>query len=64
MEQRSGAQISTRAFIQSLIILLILMMGAGILTLVVPSGTYEMMEQEGRLVIDRDRNLSRYCYGD
>jgi uncharacterized ion transporter superfamily protein YfcC len=64
VEQRSGAQISIRAFIQSLIILFILMMGAGILTLVVPPGTYEMMEQEGRLVIDRDRNLSSYCRCD
>ena len=27
-------------------------MGAGIITLIIPSGTYDMVEQDGRLVID------------
>jgi len=40
MEQKAGAQIGKRAFIQSLVILFILMMVAGILTLVVPVGQY------------------------
>jgi len=52
MEQRAGAQISTRAFAQSVIILLILMLAAGILTLVVPAGSYARTMQAGREVID------------
>ena len=38
MDQKAGAQISQRAFIQSLVILFLLMMIAGVLTLVVPAG--------------------------
>jgi hypothetical protein len=38
MDQKAGAQISQRAFIQSLAILFVLMMIAGILTLVIPAG--------------------------
>jgi uncharacterized ion transporter superfamily protein YfcC len=52
MEQKAGAQISQRAFIQSLVILLVLMMVAGILTLVVPAGEYARIEVEGRITID------------
>jgi len=40
MDQKAGAQISQRAFIQSLAILFVLMMIAGILTLVVPAAGY------------------------
>ena len=37
MEQKAGAQISTQAFVQSLIILLVLMLAAGSLTQFVPN---------------------------
>ena len=52
MDQKSGAQISRKAFIQSLVILFILMMFAGVLTLVVPSGTYTHSQVDGRMTID------------
>jgi uncharacterized ion transporter superfamily protein YfcC len=52
MEQRAGAQIGKRAFIQSLVILFVLMMIAGILTLVIPAGQYARMEVDGRETID------------
>ena len=52
MEQKAGAQISTRAFVQSLIILFVLMLAAGILTQVVPAGSYARMMQADREVID------------
>ncbi len=52
MEQKAGAQIGKRAFIQSLVILFLLMMVAGILTLVVPAGQYTRIEVDGRETID------------
>lgn len=52
MEQRSGAQISRKAFIQSFIILLAIMLIAGVLTLVVPAGSYQRLDVDGRQVID------------
>ena len=52
MEQRAGAQISRRAFVQSLVILFVLMMLAGVLTRVIPSGQYTRVQVEGREVID------------
>jgi uncharacterized ion transporter superfamily protein YfcC len=52
MDQKAGAQISQRAFIQSLVILFILMIVAGILTRVVPAGQYARAQAEGREVID------------
>ncbi|MFZ5910273.1 MAG: YfcC family protein [Chloroflexota bacterium] len=52
MEQKAGAQISQRAFIQSLAILFVLMMIAGVLTLVVPAGQYTRLEVDGRETID------------
>jgi len=52
MEQKSGAQISAQAFVQSVVILLFLMLAAGILTLVVPAGSYARVMREGREVID------------
>ena len=52
MDQKAGAQISQRAFIQSLVILFVLMMIAGILTLVVPAGQYTRVEVDGRETID------------
>lgn len=52
MAEKSGAQISKKAFIQSLVILLALMIAAGIMTLVIPAGLYDRIDQEGRQVID------------
>ena len=52
MNQKAGAQISTRAFVQSVIILFVLMMAAGLLTRIVPPGSYTRLEQDGRQVID------------
>ncbi len=52
MDQKAGAQISTRAFIQSLLILLLLMLAAGLLTRLVPTGSYTRIEESGREVID------------
>lgn len=51
MEQKSGAQISRKAFIQSFIILLVLMLAAGILTRVVPAGSYNRIQGGERQVI-------------
>ena len=52
MEQKAGAQISRRAFIQSLVILFVLMMIAGVLTLMIPAGQYTRIEVDGRETID------------
>ena len=52
MEQKAGAQIGKRAFIQSLVILFILMMIAGILTLIIPAGQYTRVQLDGRESID------------
>jgi uncharacterized ion transporter superfamily protein YfcC len=51
-QQKSGAQISTKAFLQSVAIIFILMMAAGILTRIIPAGQYARVEVEGREVID------------
>ena len=52
MEPRAGAQISKRAFLQSVIILFVLMMVAGILTRLVPAGSYDYVTVDNRQVID------------
>jgi len=52
MEQKAGAQISKRAFIQSLVILFVLMMLAGILTLLLPAGSYTRYVVDGRVIVD------------
>lgn len=49
--QKAGAQISTRAFIQSTVILLVLMVAAGVLTLLIPAGSFERTLQDGREII-------------
>ena len=54
MEQKAGAQISKKTFAQSVLILFVLMMVAGILTRVVPAGRYARIAQEGREVIVPD----------
>jgi uncharacterized ion transporter superfamily protein YfcC len=51
-QPKSGAQISTKAFIQAVVIIFVLMMAAGILTRLVPSGEYARVELDGRQVID------------
>ena len=52
METKAGAQISAKAFTQSLLILFVLMSLAGILTRVVPAGSYSRVVQDGRELID------------
>ncbi|KAA3644698.1 MAG: YfcC family protein [Chloroflexi bacterium] len=52
MDQKAGAQISTRAFIQSALILFVIILLAGVLTLLVPAGTYQrVLEGERELII-------------
>ena len=48
METRAGIQITRKAFLQSALILLHLMLLAGLLTLVLPPGRYERTLVEGR----------------
>ena len=52
IRQKAGAQISRKAFVQSVVILLVLMIAAGVLTRVVPAGTYERIVRDGRGTID------------
>jgi uncharacterized ion transporter superfamily protein YfcC len=51
-EQKSGAQISKKAFIQAVVIIFVLMMVSGLLTRLVPSGAYTRIEVGGREAID------------
>jgi uncharacterized ion transporter superfamily protein YfcC len=53
-ENKSGAQISTKAFIQAVAIIFFLMMAAGIMTRVVPAGQYARVTVDGREVINPD----------
>jgi uncharacterized ion transporter superfamily protein YfcC len=50
-EKHAGATISARAFSQSVFILLALMLAAGILTRVLPAGSFTRVERAGRQVI-------------
>ncbi len=52
MEQKSGVRIGRKAFVQSLVILAVLMVAAGVLTLIVPAGRYDRVVQDGREVVD------------
>ena len=54
MEQKAGAQIGKKAFVQSAVILLVLMIAAGVLTRVLPAGEFNRYESEGRVLIDPD----------
>ena len=54
MDQKAGAQISKKAFIQSALILLLLMIIAGVMTKVIPTGTYDRYEEGGRTLIAVD----------
>lgn len=51
MEQKAGAQISQRAFIQSFLILLFLMIAAGLLTVFLPGGSFQRVNQDGHEVL-------------
>ncbi len=51
MNHRAGARIGVKAFLQSFFILLALMVITGILTRVVPAGTYDRIQIEGREMI-------------
>jgi uncharacterized ion transporter superfamily protein YfcC len=51
-EEKAGAQISQRAFVQSIVILFALMLAAGVLTRLVPVGQYSRSLQNGREFID------------
>lgn len=50
-ESRAGAQISRKAFTQSVMILLVLMIFSGLMTRFIPAGKYERTLQDGRLVV-------------
>jgi len=52
MDEKAGAQISQKAFIQTFIILLLIMTLAGILTRVIPAGSYDRVLQNGQSVIN------------
>lgn len=64
MEDRAGARISSKAFLQSVVILFVLMMLAGLLTRVLPAGQYRRTVQGGRemLVPDSFQFTSRPGY--
>lgn len=64
MNQRAGIQISRRMFIQSLAILFLLMIVAGVLTLVIPAGAYTRVTIDGREAIDPSsfRTIARPDY--
>jgi uncharacterized ion transporter superfamily protein YfcC len=53
-QEKAGAQISAKAFVQSVIILFVLMMLAGLLTRVLPAGEYQRTVIEGRQAIVPD----------
>jgi uncharacterized ion transporter superfamily protein YfcC len=48
MDQKSGIQISQRMFMQTVLVLFLLMMAAGVLTRVVPAGSYAREVVDGR----------------
>jgi uncharacterized ion transporter superfamily protein YfcC len=54
MDQKAGAQISKKAFIQSALILLVFMIIAGVLTRVLPTGLYDRQVLPGRTIIAPD----------
>lgn len=52
--KKNGVNINKKAFISSVLILLVLMIIAGILTNIIPTGNYERELVEGRVVINPD----------
>lgn len=51
-DQKSGAQISKKAFIQAVSVIFALMIVSGIMTRLIPAGQYARLEVDGREVID------------
>ncbi|MCS7010262.1 MAG: hypothetical protein NZL98_02690, partial [Anaerolineales bacterium] len=52
-QEKSGVQISQKAFFQAVAIIFALMLFAGVLTRIVPAGQYTRIQVEGRMeVID------------
>lgn len=64
MNQKAGARIGFKAFLQSFLILLALMIVTGILTQVIPAGAYDRIEVEGRelIAVDSFRTIPRPDY--
>jgi uncharacterized ion transporter superfamily protein YfcC len=64
MDEKAGAQISKKAFIQSALILLLLMIIAGVLTRVLPAGMYErQMVNDRQLILpDSFQTIARPDY--
>ena len=54
MIEKTGIQIGKRVFVQSVLILAVLMLAAGIMTLVIAPGEYQSTEIDGRRVVDPD----------
>ncbi len=52
MDQKSGARIGVKAFLQSFFILLALMIITGVLTRVIPAGVYDRIQVDDREMID------------
>ena len=51
----SGLKISKESFFSSVIILLVLMLGAGALTWIIPSGSFERVLTDGKEIIQPGR---------
>lgn len=64
MNEKAGARIGLKAFLQSFLILLALMIVTGILTQVVPAGAYDRIQVEGRemIAVDSFRTIPRPDY--
>lgn len=62
MDQKAGAQISKKAFIQSALILLLLIIGAGILTRVLPAGIFERFTSPDGTLISSYQSIPRPDY--
>ena len=54
MKEIAGIQISKKAFIQSVVILFVIMMITGGLTRLIPSGNFDRLTEAGRVIVDAD----------
>ncbi len=63
MEEKSSIRISAKAFISSVIILFVLMMLAGLLTMIIPAGSFDRIEVDGNLTIVPDSFVFRKSGG-
>jgi len=52
MQSKASTQISSQTFVQSILILFYLMIVTGILTQVIPVGSYTRLEVDGREMFD------------